>query len=366
MHMSTWDEYPADYRSRELGAILTAINSGECVSLVGLSGSGKSNLLGFLVNRQELFPSSSRFILVDCNRLKETSLEALFSAVLDGMSALSPAGDRGNLPVDRGLDALETAVNRILKEAGGLCLLFDRFEPLAAAGNPSIFSNLRALRDRFKYSLTYLIATRRPLDPLNELAELFFANTLWLGPLSESDGRWNVERYARRKSLDWEAPTVEAILRLSGAYPSLLRAICEASAAGAPLDLASLRKHPSVVRRVEEFWSDAPTQEELRLSGLLDNPLLARGQAQPAIDEALLTAKEHLLWAYFQAHPDRVCEKDDLIRAVWPEDRVFEHGIRDDSLAQLVRRLREKTEPDPSSPEHIQTVPGRGYRYSRK
>jgi two-component system response regulator RegX3 len=66
---------------------------------------------------------------------------------------------------------------------------------------------------------------------------------------------------------------------------------------------------------------------------------------------------------YFLAHPDIVCEKDDLIRAAWPEDKVFEHGVRDDSLAQLIRRLREKIEPDPASPRHIFTVPGRGYRF---
>jgi two-component system KDP operon response regulator KdpE len=58
-----------------------------------------------------------------------------------------------------------------------------------------------------------------------------------------------------------------------------------------------------------------------------------------------------------------VCEKDDLIRAAWPEDRAFLEGLRDDSLAQLVRRLRKKIEPDPSNPRHIHTIPGRGYRY---
>jgi two-component system KDP operon response regulator KdpE len=58
-----------------------------------------------------------------------------------------------------------------------------------------------------------------------------------------------------------------------------------------------------------------------------------------------------------------VCEKDDLIQAVWPEDKIFEQGIRDDSLAQLVRRLRKKIEPDPASPRRIHTIPGRGYRF---
>ena len=69
---------------------------------------------------------------------------------------------------------------------------------------------------------------------------------------------------------------------------------------------------------------------------------------------------------YLVERRGQLVEGRELIRAVWPEDRIFERGVRDDSLAQLVRRLREKTEPDPSSPEHIQTVPGRGYRYNRR
>jgi hypothetical protein len=224
----------------------------------------------------------------------------------------------------------------------------------------------QALRDTFKYRLTYVTATRRPLDPTTELAELFYANTLWLGPLSASDGRWNVERYARRKNLTWEQSTIAAILRLSGAYPALLRAVCEAHASGAALSLDSLRNHPAVARRVAEFWADQPSQSDIQHSGLGDNPLLASGRVPDLVDAAQLTAKEHRLWDYFLRHPDQICEKDELIRAVWPEDRVFESGVRDDSLAQLVRRLREKIEPQPSSPRYIQTVPGRGYRFSRK
>jgi DNA-binding response OmpR family regulator len=90
-------------------------------------------------------------------------------------------------------------------------------------------------------------------------------------------------------------------------------------------------------------------------------PLLARPagetRALPAVDTSTLTAKELRLWEYLLAHSGQVCAKDDLIRAVWPEDKAFFEGIRDDSLAQLVRRLRQKTDPGA-----IVTVAGRGYR----
>jgi DNA-binding winged helix-turn-helix (wHTH) protein len=80
-------------------------------------------------------------------------------------------------------------------------------------------------------------------------------------------------------------------------------------------------------------------------------------------DTTELTAKEHALLNYLLINPDVVCEKDALIQAVWPEDEIFEEGIRDESLAQLIRRLRKKIEPDPSDPRYIHTVPGRGYRF---
>ena len=84
-----------------------------------------------------------------------------------------------------------------------------------------------------------------------------------------------------------------------------------------------------------------------------------------AVPEAhnILTAAEHCLLEYLRAHAGQVCAKDDLIQAVWSEDRIFQRGLRDDSLAQLIRRLRRKIEPDPDAPLHILTVPGRGYRY---
>jgi DNA-binding response OmpR family regulator len=148
---------------------------------------------------------------------------------------------------------------------------------------------------------------------------------------------------------------------VSGRYAGFLKAACEAVAAGcAPAELA---EHEVVRARVDEFWRDAPSAEELSRSGLAGHPLLQRDRLS-ALDTSALTAKEHLLLKYLQAHPNQVCEKDELIRAVWSEDKAFVKGIRDDSLAQLVRRLREKIEVDPSNPKHIFAVPGRGYRFA--
>ena len=349
--MSVWDSYPENYRAREVQYIHTAVQAGECVAVVGLSGAGKSNLIGFLANRSPL--ASPRSALIDCNRLPDPSAEALYALARRSLGDAQPTADE--------FQALESAIEcRMASQPDGLCLLFDRFDILSPS-NATLFGNLRALRDTFKYKLTYVTSTRRRLDPNTELAELFFANTLWLGPLSESDARWNVTRYAQRKGITWDEAAVSEILRFSAGYPSLLRAVCEACSDGTPLEARTLSEHPAIKRRVGEFWADQPGDDDLRRSGLEGQPLLCFGR--PSLADQQLTAKEHLLLEYLRQHPNQVCDKDDLIHAVWPEDRIFERGIRDDSLAQIIRRLREKIEPDPSSPSHVHTVPGRGYRY---
>ncbi len=339
--------------------ITSAVRAGECVALVGLSGSGKSNLLAYLADQR--LDDAPCLILVDCNRLEECSVEALFRLMC---RALEAGGEARGV-----LGEVEAAIaHRLESSPAGVSLLFDRFDRLAGAGLPALFSNLRALRDLHKYRLTYVTATRRPPEPNSELAELFYAHVVWLGALNESDAQWSVKSYAARAGLAWDDAVIRTLITLSSGYPALLRAACEAYAEGCSLQVADLARHPAVQRRVAEFWADEPGETELRLSGLTGQPLLMAGRiervARAPKEDSELTAKEHLLLAYFQAHPQVVCEKDDLIRAVWPEDRIFEEGVRDDSLAQLVRRLRTKIEADPSQPRHIHTVPGRGYRYT--
>ncbi len=351
--MTIWDSYPASYRHAEVKYILSTVRAGDCVAVAGLSGSGKSNLLGFIAYR--VSQEALTWALVDCNRMEEPSIAAFYRLILGVM------GGPG-VPGSSLADVSAALARRLEHEEARVCVLFDRFDALPAAITATIASNLRALRDEHKYRLTYVIAARRPPDPQSELGELSFAHALWLGPLSKEDARWSAQQFIHRHRLEWGEGTIQQLIDLSGGYPAWLRAACEAHADGAALDAASLRQHPAVQRRLDEFWADGPAKDMLAASRLENIPLLC-AVPRREMDTSSLTAKETLLLQYLQAHPGVVCQKDELIRAVWPEDRVFIQGIRDDSLAQLVRRLREKIETDPSAPRLVQTVPGRGYRY---
>lgn len=356
-----WDDYPANYRETDVARLARAACAGECASVVGLSGAGKSNLLGFVANRASV--EGVVFALADGNRLREPTADALFALMARAIAADAPAAANGTDALERAIDAFFAA-----RRARALCVLIDRFDAPAAHAGPALFGNLRALRDAHKYRLSFVTATRRPLDPKTEFAELVFANTLWLGCLAEGDARWSVARYAARQGLAWGEGVATALIGLTRGYPSLLRAACEASAELGPSARGpAIAEHPAVRARVEEFWSDAPTDEEIARSGLTDLPLLYRGRparpAPPTYDTNTLTAKELALLRYFESRPGQVCEKDEIIVAVWTEDKAYVEGIRDESLTQLVRRLREKIEPDPSRPRYVLTVPGRGYRF---
>lgn len=348
--MSVWDQYPSSYRNSEIQSILHAVESGECVSIVGLSGAGKSNLIGFLAHRVTTGP---RFVCVDCNNLPQADTSSLFEAILHQLDVAAAT------PVP--LKALIQAVSAVFKESPkGLCILLDRFDLFQqdSADIKTLSNNLRALRDEFKYSLTYVISTRRPIDKTSEFAELFFANTIHLGGLSLEDATWSVNQFLTRRKLAWSDDAVNEICALSKGYPSMLRALCEAHASGIPLMLDELRRSSAVRQRVEEFWGDSPSEDLITLSGLEDHPLLSARSIAPAPEE--LTALEQHLLDYLKDHHDMICSKDELITAVWPEEKLVV-GLRDDSLTQLVHRLRDKI--DPAKTNKIQTLPGRGYRF---
>ncbi|WP_203434252.1 response regulator transcription factor [Jiangella asiatica] len=71
-----------------------------------------------------------------------------------------------------------------------------------------------------------------------------------------------------------------------------------------------------------------------------------------------LTTKEFDLLVHFMTNPGRAYRREELLESVWG------WSFGDTSTVTVhIRRLREKVEPDPSSPRHLLTVRGVGYRF---
>jgi len=109
----------------------------------------------------------------------------------------------------------------------------------------------------------------------------------------------------------------------------------------------------TVLRRVH---AGGPESERLTF-GEVELDALTR-DVRKSGTEVRLTAKEFdLLW-FLASHPRRVFGRDQLMSRVWGYEAALDTG----TVTVHVRRLREKIEDDPSTPQHLQTVWGVGYR----
>ena len=73
-----------------------------------------------------------------------------------------------------------------------------------------------------------------------------------------------------------------------------------------------------------------------------------------------LTALEYKLMLLLFQNRDKIVDKYQIVTDVWGESYIDE--VDDARIEKLVSRLRQKIEPDPTSPTFLTTVRGRGYR----
>jgi DNA-binding response OmpR family regulator len=117
-----------------------------------------------------------------------------------------------------------------------------------------------------------------------------------------------------------------------------------------------------VTRLLQRLEPVAPSAEpELRLT---DGDLIIDTRARTAHrdGETLnLTGREFDLLVFLIGHAGQAFTRKELLERVW------DWSFGDDSTVTVhVRRLREKIERDPSQPQRLVTVWGRGYRYDRE
>ena len=118
---------------------------------------------------------------------------------------------------------------------------------------------------------------------------------------------------------------------------------------------ANIRRTAMSARTGETAASDAiPVSENLSIN--TDSRQVFR--AGKAID---LTQREYELLTFLASHPNKVYSRVDLMEQVWNYGYVGD-DVR--TVDVTVRRLREKIEENPASPQFILTRRGAGYYFS--
>jgi DNA-binding response OmpR family regulator len=110
----------------------------------------------------------------------------------------------------------------------------------------------------------------------------------------------------------------------------------------------------TVLRRAKPVSSNA---ERLELDGLVIDPRTREVERDGK--PLRLTAKEFDLLFFLASNPRQVFSRDQLMGRVWGYESAVDTG----TVTVHMRRLRSKIERDPSSPEHLETVWGVGYRF---
>jgi two-component system, OmpR family, response regulator VicR len=112
----------------------------------------------------------------------------------------------------------------------------------------------------------------------------------------------------------------------------------------------------AAIRRATHYSLTEQKKKDICVGELtldLDNfSLYKRGR------ELKLTAKEFQILKLFLSNPNRVYTKAQIYSLVWEDDYYGDENV----INVHMRRLREKIEDDPSSPQYIKTLWGIGYK----
>lgn len=116
----------------------------------------------------------------------------------------------------------------------------------------------------------------------------------------------------------------------------------------------------AVLRRAKEHNHSEKERSIVELPGLIINNISRITEVGGK--EIDLTPKEYALLWLLSNSPDQVFTRDQLLYQIWDSDYYGSASV----VTSLVKRLREKIEPDVSNPYYIKTIHGVGYKLGVK
>src|SRR3989344_4193457 len=359
--------YPDTSRFEEIEKILGYIKNGNSCQLIGLPGVGRSNLLGLLVYNtnvriKHLSENQKWFHFVLCN-FSEIRKKPLFEATkFIFLSLVDSLRERKMGKEYETLDKIfkeslvsndELVLFQGLKRAIDflsiekeltVVFLFDRLEEYISMLETEFFANLRILRNRAKYRFSVVFSLNRPLEDLIEptlFADFyeFLAGSIVYLPLLDKPG-------------------LDFWLSLTPSEQKLL-VTNQLGTSGYLIDVGLIKDGKITIPLLEGFISimKQSGSEAIQYDAVSNE--IRKGDV---ILSDSLTSSEFKLLKFLLESPDKIIEREEIIKSVWSDAKSTE-GVTDQALDQLIFRLRKKIEDDPNNPTHIQTLKGRGIRF---
>lgn len=296
----------------------------------------------------------------------------------------------------------------LLAEAGITpTLFFIRFDRVRDALTPEFFSNLQGLKEATHQKLAYVFTGYRNLPTLapavfSKAGLSVFSADLYIRPAQKKDTQVILQTYAKRYGLKLPQNVKENLFDVVDGYVQYLQlSLIVLQENKEHLDGKSglfdkLVSDERIMLQSEELWESLEGREQEVLlkasrgkrvldrervdaSYLWETGFIVEKDGKKSIFSGLFesflkkqekkkkdktswqefTKKEKALFSFLERNLDKVCEREDIIEAVWPEVESF--GVSDWAIDRLVARVRGKLK-EKASEYEIQTVKTRGYK----
>jgi hypothetical protein len=305
--------HASDFREEEVKELFGLIRAGESASIIGMSGTGKSNLFNHIcdLDTQKHYISDMAeppiVLRVNFHYAPDFSDRSLYSLIMEQIEDLAggTADELGiasdileQISIDH--DGLIDAGNELLRvqrqfkrairrlmvgSKRKIVFLFDQFDEIYQDAEPRFFANLRGLRESYKYRVSYLIFTRDLLPNLapsdsarEEFYELLAPNVLALRPYNERDAHQLLTRIGKRNQLVFNDADAAQFIEWTGGHAGLLRAVLLAVGRYEVMlveeideAMVQLLDVPSVRLECDKIWRSLNVQEQKVLHRALQN-----------------------------------------------------------------------------------------------
>jgi DNA-binding winged helix-turn-helix (wHTH) protein len=300
-HLLGNGRYSVMYRAKEIKTLAMWVQAGFSGAIVGLAGSGKSNLMSVLGKQphrlhQFLDKDAMRLALVavDLNNLADNQIATLYRLMLRAMyearfqfdqalqTLLVSNYHENKTTIDPFIaqNVIRDLLHQVRDRNMRLVFLFDQFDLFCRITNRVMTNSLRGLRDGFKANMCYIVGMRQAVpylpnpDILGELYELLDLHTLWLGPMCAEDSQRMIEYELNHISHHPQPFDIDLLTKLTGGFPSLIKAVCQwwMHQSKRPLSAqwpSQLLQDFGVQYRLGEIWDGLDQAEQSALYSLV-------------------------------------------------------------------------------------------------
>lgn len=360
------------------------------------------------------------FIPVDLNDLVEREIYPFWVLTFKRLNDSVEHSDMPNLikkEIDQYfLDSIQSqdlflTIDNLRKSLVYLCendylptIFFLRFDRMKDAMTHDLFANIQGLLDATHNGLSYIFTSARALDHIDptiftKQSLLAFSENLYVKPAKKTDSKIVFESSVKQYNQKVGKQTVDELLKLvDGHAQYLLFALIsmrESSSNIKPDELFDFLKNDERISlQSEELWESLLSTEQKILLKIIDKKKLTNDELKdanylintgffdesnfkifsPIFDFYLQTRleekrkesassdfskKENALLIFLEANKDQICEREQIIEAVWPEAESL--GVTDWAIDRLTARVRNKLKSHDKNYE-IVTVKTRGYK----